>query len=395
MSFWQSLKEKLNPAQPSIAWEEGITGSTQTKLVTVQSSYELVEVVNRSVNMIVDSSAQVGFDVADSLSFTPIMRGMRKVTLNNLLNHRPNPYMDKSTFRRLLYMDFLIDGNAFIYYDGSALYHIPAKSMEVIPDEKTYVNHYLYDSTVEFSVNEIIHIKDNSARNIYRGDSRINSALNTIISRQTMNTFQEKFFQNGAVVGLVVETDAVLSKKLKERQEKEWVQKFNPQQGSKKPLILDAGMKVKNTNNNSFKDMTFNDSIVELEKRITSALGVPPLLLDSGNNANIRPNLELFFSMTIIPLVRKFESAIEFAFGYDIDLTTHNISALRPDQKAESERLSSLVNNGIMIGNEAREILRLEEIDDPKMNTIRIPANIAGSATGVSGQEGGKPPAGE
>jgi len=67
------------------------------------------------------------------------------------------------------------------------------------------------------------------------------------------------------------------------------------------------------------------------------------------------------------------------------------VVALRPDLKAESDRLSSLVNNGIMLGKEARSILRLEPLEDPLLDEIRIPANVAGSATGVSGQEGGKP----
>lgn len=44
-----------------------------------------------------------------------------------------------------------------------------------------------------------------------------------------------------------------------------------------------------------------------------------------------------------------------------------------------------------MTGNEARLELNLEPLDDEQMNKIRIPANVAGSATGVSGQEGGRP----
>lgn len=395
MGLWKEIKEKLNPAQYRYAEEESSAPTSQNKLLTVQRSFCLVEVVNRAINMIVDNTAQIEYDIKESLPFTPRISGMRGATLAKLLNNRPNPYMDISTFRRLLFMDFMIDGNAFIHYDGTAFYHLPAKNMEIISDEKTYVNHYVYDATTEFSVNEVIHVKDNSATSLYRGDSRINSALNTLISRETMNSFQEKFFENGAVVGLVIETDAVLSKKLKERQEKDWISKYNPQNGSKKPLILDAGMKLKPTGTNSFKDMDFNGTIVELEKRVCIALGVPPLLLDSGNNANIRPNLELFFSMTILPLVRKFEAAFEYAFGFDIETTTHSIVALRPDQKMESDRLSALVNNGILTGNEARAVLRLEAIEDPLMNKIRIPANVAGSASGVSGQEGGKPAEGD
>ena len=128
------------------------------------------------------------------------------------------------------------------------------------------------------------------------------------------------------------------------------------------------------------------------EEKVCVALGIPPILLNSGNNANIKPNLELLFYTTILPMTRKFEAAFEYFFGYDIEVSTHAVPALKPDQKAQAEYLSALVNNGLMIGNEARVILRLEELDDPLMKKIRVPANVAGSGTGVTGQEGGKPP---
>tara|TARA_Y100001963_G_scaffold122278_1_gene171453 strand:- start:328 stop:819 length:492 start_codon:yes stop_codon:yes gene_type:complete len=156
-------------------------------------------------------------------------------------------------------------------------------------------------------------------------------------------------------------------------------------------MILDSGMKARSINTNSFRDIDFNDSMEVMEKRICKALGVPHILLDSGNNANLRPNMELLFSTTILPMTRKFEAQFESFFGYDIGLSVHNVMALRPDLKAESDRYSALVNNGIITGNEARKALRMEESTEEIMNQIRIPTNVAGSATGVSGQEGGKP----
>lgn len=391
MKFWQQVMQKLNPTQSSIARSQGTQSSNQRKAITLASAYEHVETVNRCVNMIVDSCSQVGFDVKDSLPFVGIASGMKHKSLMRCLNHRPNPYMDISTFWRLLIMDFLMDGNAFIYFDGSNLFHLPASEMSIIPDEKGYIHSFKHSENLELKVSEVIHIKDNSFKSVIRGQSRLNSALNSILRRETMLDFQESFFNNGAVVGLVVETDQILGKRLRERQEQEWKNKYNPKTGGQSPLILDAGMKVKETSNTNFREMMFMENIDGFEDKMAKAMGVPTVLLDSGNNANLRPNVELFFSMTIIPLMRKFESAFEAYFAYDIKLTTHNIAALAPDLKLEAERISALVNNGIITGNEGRETLRLEALEDEKMTKIRIPANIAGSGTGVTGQEGGAP----
>ena len=392
-NLWESIKEKLNPVQDVISRDEGSrVSSTQTKIRTVQNAYELVEVVNRCINLLVDNTAMVDFDVGESFSFTGQATNVRSKSLHKLLNQRPNPYMDINTFRRSLFMDFLVDGNAFIYWDSHSLYHLPADLMEVVPDDKTYINSFVYNGQHTFKANEVLFIKDNSTTSVYRGDSRINSTIGALLTRESMLDFQKAFFNNGAVMGLIVETEEILSKKMKERQEKEWMAKYNPQRGSARPLILDAGLKAKSMSSSNFRELSFTESIDNLEDKVCTALGVPPILLNSGNNANIKPNLELLFYTTILPMLRKFESVFEYFFSYDIELSTYRVPALKPDQKSQSERLSALVNNGIIMGNEARKILRLEELDDPNMNKIRIPANVAGSASGVTGQEGGKPP---
>lgn len=392
MGFWNNIKEKLNPAQRFIAEDEGgPIATTQTALTSVASSYDIVEVVNRCVNILVDNSAMVDYDVKEKLDFLAQSSSIRGPSIHKILNRRPNPYMDKSTFRRLIMMDFLIDGNAFIHFDGVSFYHLPAHRMEIIPDAQGRINHYTFDNYVKFKPNEVVFVKDNSARSTYRGDSRINSALTSLFTREFMTNYQSRFFQEGTAVGLIVETENILSKKMKDRQEKEWMHKYSTARANNRPLILDAGLKAKTLSSANFREMEFTGSIKEFENKVAMALGVPPLLLDSGNNANIRPNMELLFYLTIMPMLHKFESAFEYFFSYDVLLTTHSVPALKPDAKEESERLSALVNNGILTGNEARAEMRLDPVDDPLMEKIRIPANVAGSGTGVSGQEGGRP----
>ena len=393
MGIWQTIIQKLNPVQRSIAEDQGEQGSTQKKSMTIDRAVENIEVVNRCVNLIANNAALVDFDVGETLDFTGKVTSIRNKKLIRLLNKRPNPYMDISTFRRLSMMDFLIDGNTFWYFDGESLYHLPARNVTIVPDENTYVAHYRYEGLTneEFFPNEIVHIRDNSSNSLYRGDSRITSSLQSLYTRETMTDFQDSFFKNGTAMGMIIETEQILNARMKERQEKEWLKKYNPKRGNGRPIILDGGMKAKQVTNPNFREMMFNDSIDSKERKVCVALGIPPILLDSGNNANLKPNLELWFYTEVIPMMRKFESALEYFFAYDIELSTLRVPALLPDQKAEADRYSTLVNNGIITGNEARRKMRLEPMDDPQMDEIRIPQNIAGSGTGVSGQEGGRP----
>jgi hypothetical protein len=141
----------------------------------------------------------------------------------------------------------------------------------------------------------------------------------------------------------------------------------------------------------NFRDLDFESSIANNEETVLKVLGVPPILLNSGNNANIKPNHRLYYLETIIPIVRKINFAMERFFGFSLREDVANIPALQPELQEQASFLMSLVNAGIISPNEAREILGREKDMDAESDKLRIPANIAGSAKDPS--TGGRPPA--
>lgn len=397
MGWRDWITEKLNPAQNQIASHEPSTTRSNRRPYSTQRAFEESEIVSRCVNFLVDASAEVDFDVKDKRSFTSYGSGIRGKTLHVLLNQRPNMFMDASTFWRLVYLDFLVEGWAFIHYNEQeqALYHVPAAYMEVFADKRFYINKFVYDGTITYRPEEIIFIKDNAYQNgnvsQISGKSRLATALKSVGRKEKLEHFKEKFFDNGTILGLIVETEQNLSSRAKERKREEIRLDHNPRNGKSNVLILDGGAKGKNVQATNLNELGIKEDLERFDDNICLALGVPPILLAGGNNANIRPNIELFYYTTVLPMVEKFEKAFEFFFAFDIKLDTSDILALAPDGKAQADELSAMVNNGIIKGNEAREKLRMEPVDDPNMNKIRIPANVAGSNSGVTGQEGGNP----
>jgi phage portal protein BeeE len=156
-------------------------------------------------------------------------------------------------------------------------------------------------------------------------------------------------------------------------------------------MILDSGLKPWGEFSESFKDMDFDQSIKTHDAKILKSLGVPPILLDGGNNANISPNLRLFYLETIIPIVNRYVSAMERFFGYDVEAVTSTVSALQPEMKDVAAYYTTLVNGGVISPNEARMELRYQEMSGH--SDLRVPANIAGSAANPSvGGAPKKPP---
>ena len=381
-------EEKLNPSQYVISRNEGLTVDSREIVTNYQNAYEQLEIVNRAVNMIVDDVSEIPFAVGDKILGTnSILKNIRKSKVNLLLNVEPNPFQDISSFKRNLIIDLLIDGNIFIYFDGQHMYHLPANKVRIETDTETFVSKYTYENSIDYSVNEIIHIKENSFNSIYRGTPRLKPAYRTMQLLSSMRNFQDNFFKNGAVPGLVLKSPNTLSEKVKERMMRAWSIRYNPTTGGKRPLILDGGLEVDALSKINFKELDFAESIKSNERIILEAMGIPPILMDGGNNANIRPNHRLYYLETVLPVVKKVGYALERFFGFSLNEDVTGIPALQPELRDQAAYYATLVNTGILSANEAREALGKEPVagfDEP-----RVPANIAGSA--VNPEQGGRP----
>ena len=377
-------EEKLNPAQYNIGSNK--VESSREPAFSYERAYEDLEIVNRGVNMIVDDVAEIHTLVSREGAFRGVVPGVKASKVEVLLNKSPNPYQDINSFKRNLITDFIIDGNIFLYFDGVHLYHLPATDVKIHADKQTYIEKFtMFDTT--FSPDEIIHIKENSFHSIYRGVPRLKPALRTMVLMKNMRAFQDNFFKNGAVPGLVLKSPNTLSEKIKERMMVSWQARYRPDAGGRRPLILDGGIEVDSISNVNFKELDFQSAILENEKIILKALGIPPILMDSGNNANIRPNMRLYYLETILPIVRKINYGLERYFGFELREDLTNIPALQPELRDSSAYYTSLVNGGIITPAEARKALGFDFVTGTE--EIRVPANIAGSATNPD--EGGRP----
>ena len=393
------LSEKLNPAQPSIASLEPYA-SPET-IVDFEQAYREIEIIHRAVEMVIAACVDTPLKVTGQ---TPAKK------VNKLLNIRPNPFEDRVRFFRRALLDFHLDGNAFFYYDGNDLYLLPANDVEVVPDPYTFVNHYNYlvsnqqssdffgynkqtrkSEAIRFEPNEIIHITSENTTSIFRGTSKLKPLIRLIELYYYMINFQRQFFKNNAIPGFVLTTDNILSKRVKERLLEGWRNSYTTIfDNARHPAILDGGLKIDQFSQVKFQELDFENSIERIQQDMAKALGVPYVLLKSGNNANIDANQKLFYQHTVMPILNQFCSAFMLFFnnGVQIKPDKLTIPALRPDERTQSIYYSTLVNTGIITPNEARVGLGFPSIDGE--DSIRVPQNITGSATDAT--QGGRPP---
>jgi len=397
--FREWVAEKLNPAQPSIASLEPYA-SPET-IVDFEQAYREIEVIHRSIEMVINALTEIPLNVT----------GGSAKKVNKLMNIKPNPFEDRARLFRRAFLDFHLDGNAFFYYDGESLYLLPANDVEVVPDSRAFVSHYNYlvhnqqtndfygfgrgklttkAEAIRFEPNEIIHVMAENELSIFRGTSKLKPILNLMELYFYMIKFQRQFFKNNALPGFVLTTDNILSKRVKERLLESWRASYTTIfDGARNPAILDGGLKIDEFSTKSFDQLDFENSIERIQQDMAKALGVPYVLLKSGNNANIDANQKLFYLHTILPILNQFCSAFSHFFNGGVTITPDRLTvpALQPDNRTQAVYYSTLVNTGIITPNEAREGLRFPKMENN--DTIRIPQNITGSATDAT--QGGRP----
>ena len=401
MAFREWLVEKLNPAQSYIASRDPY--NLPENIVEFESAYREIEIVHRSVEVIINAAVSVPL----------LVEGGAAKKINKIMNAKPNPFEDRTRLFRRAILDFYLDGNAFFYYDkeNGGLYLLPANDVEVVADPKTFISHYNFlihntntdyygfgqrqtskQEKITFTPDEIIHVKADNEDSIFRGVSRLKNLERLFELYYQMTEFQRLFFKNNAVPGLVLQTDNVLSPKVKERLLEAWRANYSSLfKGARNPAILDGGLKIDKFSNINFHELDFENSIERIQQDIAKSIGVPYVLLKSGNNANIHANEVMFYNLTVIPLLNMFCSAFSHYFngGVVIKPDKTSIAALQPDNKTQAVYFSTLVNTGIITVNEAREGLGFAFLEGEENNQIRIPQNITGSA--VNPAIGGRP----
>lgn len=375
----EALEEKAYRAQKEKKNEEQVAESN-AKTRNADLAFEAVGFYNRCVNMLVDSAAQVGFDIKDSLPFTPdVKKRPRKNILNSAINYKPGPGWDVSDWRRAMYADLIFEGWCFAYWDGAYFEHLPAKNMQVFAGTTNRVKKFVYQGAneVTFLPDEIFWLRDNNRNSNLQGISRAAACIRDLISMEKAEDFQGDVYDNWATIGYSVETDAALGKK---QQDKiyEKVIRLTTGKGRSNVTVMPWGAKLNAVKVDSLREMSTIENIEAYKKAVSISLGIPPEMHGGIQGADMKEAKESFWNNAIIPMATKFERKLEAFFGYDIQLDTSSVRDLQMDKKTQANWLSTMVNGGIMLPEEARELARLPELSEEDMKKLRVPQNIAG-----------------
>jgi HK97 family phage portal protein len=316
--------------------------------------------------------------------------GREKATdhpLFNILNMQVNPVMTSQTWRELVVQDIELRGTHFSQIvrnnAGKVVALYPLEYENIIVDlelnrnneptiKYTYTNSDGYART--FKEENILRIVGLPSSNGILGITPITQNSLSIGLGMSAEIFGEKFFSNGANGSGILSTDGEFkTSEAMERIRSQFGEKYKGLANSKKPILLEGGMKwqpITISNN----DSQFLETRQFQKSEIASIFRVSPHLINDLSKATFSNITELsqeHVKYCLMPLGVKIESAINIQLltkqeqkKYYCELNYDGM--LRGNFKERSEGYKEAINAGWMKPNEVRrkENLPTEEFGD-------------------------------
>ena len=301
------------------------------------------------------------------------------------LMYQPSPFFNETVFKQILIAQMLIHGDAYILKTGrdlqgrpSMLIPIPAPSVTTDYDGKGYPAGYHIQTTsgrVPFKLEDIIHIYEGNAENLFKGFSRVKLCNLDADVMNSAKVFNLAYFKNGASIGGIISFPETV--RLKNEEQQTILRAFNDvHSGSVKAhrtAILAQGGKYESFKA-SHKDMEFAAGQRFAQQQIYSTMGVPPALVGLFEYApqfNTKEQQKIFYETNIIPLMSLVSDALNEHLVGDfykdesvyLEYDFSKVKALEQDWLAKAQALQILAQKFPI--NEVKRALDLPFSDLP------------------------------
>lgn len=404
MAIFKSIYDWLGDR---FAWNNGgfvrlyLSPTTYSgRSVTPQTSLHTISVL-RCATLLAGAGASLPIDVY-------ARRGGRVIHADDhaaefVLDSTPNPWMSSMDFRAMMWMSFLLWGNAYakkVVEDGRliALWPLLPDCMDVTTTDGGDLL-YLYtppgkSRPVPYRQDEILHVRWYSLDGIH-GMSAIEQARQAIGRQQDAEEYGARFYKNGMRPSVVMEYPQKLGPTAIQNLRESFEQVYGGVENAHKIAVLEQGATLK-TISVSAKDAQFLEQEQYSDERIAMLFGIPPhmvgLLSKSTSwGSGISEQTLGFLKYTLEPLLVFWEKSLERCLLSNTResryFIKHNLNAfLRADIKARYEAYAIAVDKGLMCRDEPRALEDLDPIPNGagKMFTVQaqmIPLEMAGKAT--------------
>ncbi|EMR02520.1 phage portal protein [Cesiribacter andamanensis] len=356
-----------------------VTSSGQ--LVTRESAMRWSPVY-ACIRIISENMASVPLKVYKS---TPTGKEVDKTNpLYRLLHSEPNPLMSSFTWRQIMQVDLLTEGNAYsiIHRRGSkvtALEYVPAGKVATYPqgDSLTYeIEKKRYKHT------DILHVTGLGWDGV-KGMSPIEYAREAIGLGMASEKYGADYFGQGATLSGILTTEATLNPDQRTALKAAWYEEAHGKKNNHATKVLGGGMKYQRIGNTPEESQNVQIRRFQLEE-VARIFGIPNHLLNNLENAsfsNIEMQSSEFVMYCLRPHAARWESELQRKlFPNDDTFAEFSLDGLlRANAKDRAELYKGLFNVGAIDSNTIAKLENLEGTPDGNRRYVHkdmIPADL-------------------
>lgn len=290
----------------------------------------------------------------------------RDIPLYKVLSFSPNSWQTKMEFFEQMVMNLCLWGNSYTqilsgrYGSVTELINLHPSRMQVERLENGRLR-YSYTNPDQgrlerYTQDSIMHIRWTPEPDGIKGMVPIEVAREAIGLARAMEIHAGKFWANSARPGMVLQTDGSLTAEAAERLRDNWERLHRGAERSNRTAILTNGLKVESVGF-SAEQSQFEASRRFAVEEIARCYRIPLHLLQGASGGNLEVLGQEFVTYTLLPWIRRIESAISRSLIYNDDVFYAEFDVkglLRGDSNSRMSFYSSALNQGLMTLNEVR-----------------------------------------
>lgn len=392
------MEKKSDPTASAMLLTNNHERKTRNMESYIKEGYKENVIIYRCIREIATSCMSVDIEVHTGGEVNEKHEFLKLLT-------KPNPAQSGPSLIEELVSDYLITGNAYL-----AKYPDKSKPVELWPQKPKHISvkagdkglplEYIYQNgngKKVFPVNqlngysELFHFKSYNPEDRFVGMSPLQPAgLSGDIHNSGLrwnNSLLEKGARPSGLINFEGTPSAEAVERLRDFFKKKVQGKNN---AGEIPMLTDGA--TWQSMDHSPRDMDYLNTMKEVTKYIASALGVPLPLVDNDSSSfnNMEQAKERLWTDAVIPLLDALLDSmscwLQQWYGEDFKLVANldSIPAIENIRFKKFERMSLMVEKGILTVNEAREQLGMKPIqggDDLYVNSSQIPLSEAGLGT--------------
>ena len=381
MIFDKAIRTIQNTVTPETAQELLLTdplGWRHPGLEDLGSTSAMkIAAVSACIEIRSDSIAKMPFFVMDNSTRTH----KTDHYLNYLLTVRPNPKMTPYTLKKLVEVDRLTYGNAYILIVRSGkngapieLLHMNPANVTPVLDEKTGELFYRYWDRKRkvkryLEQDQVIHLKGYSEDGII-GQSVLTRASEVLGSARQQQQYEGSFYGNNARPSGVLTVETELKSESKDRVRQEWQRVYGGADNAFRVAVLDHGIDYKPIGM-SQRDAQFVESKELTVADIARFFLVPLYKLHAGKQSysSNEQNAIEYVVTAIHPTVTQWEEEFSYKLLFNSELRKQveiriNMNAeLRGDTASRSTWYRGMRDVGAYSVNDIRALEDLPDVD--------------------------------